>query len=287
MARKKPGLGRGLDALIPGSETKLPEDGITQIPIEIIQPNPRQPRAIFDSSELEELATSIKTHGVIQPLIVKRGSTPNQFILIAGERRVQAAKLAGLYSVPAIIRDATEQQLLELALIENVQRADLSPLEAAEAFRQLSDEFGLSQAAIAERVGKSRVTVTNTMRLLKLSSTVQNALAERRISEGHARALLALPTPQGQSAALQTIITKNLNVRQTEELIRKLSGQRPVPKPKPAPPPEIKEIESQLRANLGTKVTLNHKGEKGGSMTIHYYSEEELNSLIDRLIQKT
>ena len=169
-----------------------------------------------------------------------------------------------------------------MALIENVQRANLSPLETAEAYRLLADEFGLSHNNIADRVGKSRVSITNTMRLLNLPPSVQGALAERKISEGHARALLALPTSQAQAAALQTILEKSLSVRQTEDLVRKLSGEKPPRKSQPAPIPEVLAIEERLRASLGTRVNLKH-GRKGGSITIHYYSDEELETLIERL----
>jgi ParB family chromosome partitioning protein len=181
--------------------------------------------------------------------------------------------------VPVILREATEQERVELALIENVQRADLSPLETAEAYRQLAEVYGLPHEAIAARVGKSRVTITNTLRLLKLPVPVHRALAEELITEGHARVLLSLSSHQAQEAALDTILKNNLSVRQTEELIRKLTGQKPTSRFVPSPPPEIAEIESRLREVLGTKVTLNHR-KKGGTLVIHYYSEEELNSLI-------
>lgn len=285
--RKRPGLGKGLDALIPPTNVPIPKisadppDGVNQIPVNAIAPNPRQPRSIFDAEELSELAASIQEHGVIQPLIITPGETPGQFILIAGERRLMAAKKAGLNTVPAILRDSSEQDRLELALIENVQRADLSPLETAEAFRQLADEFNLSHGEIAKRVGKSRVSVTNTLRLLNLPPSVLEALSAEKISEGHARALLALPNAKAQAAALQTVLDKGLNVRQTEELVRKLSGEKPAQKPKPETLPEIAALEERLRSSLGTKVNLKH-GKKGGTITIHYYSNEELDGLLQR-----
>jgi ParB family chromosome partitioning protein len=276
-----------LDALLPASESALssalPTGGVTPIPVANISPNPRQPRARFDPEELAELAASIKEHGIIQPLIVARGSGQDQFILIAGERRLLAARSAGLEEVPAIIRDASEQQLVELALVENVQRADLSPLEAAEAFRQLNEEFNLSHEDIAARVGKSRTAVTNTLRLLRLPLAVQQALAANEITEGHARALLTLPTPQAQAAALERIVSAGLNVRQTEELVRRLSGQKPEPKPKKARLPEFLDLEERLRGRLGTRVTLNPR-RKGGTLVIHYYSDEELNAIIDQIL---
>ena len=293
--RKRPGLGKGLDALIPKIEEPTYQfsadatdgalDRVREIPVKNINPNPRQPRLNFDADELSELAASIQEHGIIQPLIITHDKNRDQYILIAGERRLMAAKQAGLRSVPVILRDSSEQERLELALIENVQRTDLSPLETAGAYLQLSNEFNLSHKEIAKRVGKSRVSVTNTLRLLNLPPSVLEALSTGKISEGHARALLALPSIQAQAAALKTILDKGLNVRQTEELVRKLSGEKPVQKPKPEPNPEIKELEERLRSSLGTKVNLKHGG-KGGTITIHYYSNEELDSLLLRFLDE-
>jgi ParB family chromosome partitioning protein len=223
---------------------------------------------------------------VLQPLIVTEGLENDRYVLIAGERRLLAARQAGLQRVPVLIREASEQERLELALIENVQRADLNPLEAAEAFRQLAEDFGLSHEEIAGRVAKSRAAVTNTLRLLKLVDGVQKALVDGRISEGHARALLALESPQAQSAALQTILSNDLNVRQTEALVRRLVGERPKASPKPAPPPEIIDLETRLEASLGTRVSLSQRGKKG-TISIYYYSDEELNALVDRLLGPT
>jgi len=279
---RKTGLGRGLDALIPGSDP-VPASGSRSIPVERIVPNPRQPRSRIDPKELSELAISIREYGVIQPLILTYNEETDQYVLIAGERRWRAAQQAGLEKVPAILREAGDQQRLELALIENVQRADLNALEAAEAYRQLTEEFHLSHDEIAARVGKSRSAVSNTLRLLKLPSGVQQALVDGRISEGHARALLALSTPQAQSAALRTILNHGLNVRQTEELVRKLSGQKPVQKAKSSPSPEVIALEERLRNSLGTRVSLK-RHRKGGTITIHYYSDEELDSLIDQIL---
>lgn len=281
----KAGLGRGLGALIPGNEDEQrATGGVLMVAVDSISPNPRQPRSHLAPEALAELTASIREHGVLQPLIVTPGEEEGRYILIAGERRLEAARLAGLSSVPVIVREATDQQRLELAIIENIQRADLNPLEEAEAYRQLAEDFHLSHEEIAARVGKSRVTVTNTLRLMKLPDAVKNALIEGKISEGHARALLALPTPEAQSAALRTILAQELNVRQTEELVRKMSGERPPRKTPPAPPPEITELEERLRASLGTKVILR-AGRKGGTVTIHYYSEEELEALLRRLLQ--
>ena len=281
---QKSGLGRGLGALIPGGENALSENGVVLVSVDAIAPNPRQPRTSLHPEELADLTASVREHGVLQPLIVTLGIDGGGYILIAGERRLEAARLAGLATVPVLVRQATDQQRLELAIIENVQRADLSPLEEAEAYRQLAEDFNLSHEAIAAQVGKSRVAVTNTLRLLKLPDPVKNALIEDRISEGHARALLALPTGESQSAALHTVLAKELNVRQTEELVRKLLGGTRVRKAKPVPPPDIIELEERLRSDLGTKVTLR-AGKKGGSITLYYYSNEELEVLINRLLK--
>lgn len=289
MARKG-GLGKGLDALIPGGDFQAEspalnqsQAGILQIPVENIQPNPRQPRSYFDPTELSELTDSIREHGVIQPLLVTRSETDGMYTLIAGERRLLASRQAGLETVPAVLRDASQQDLVELALIENVQRADLSPLETAEAYRHLAEEFSLPHEQIALRVGKSRTAITNTLRLLKLPPSVLQALATEEISEGHARALLALNNPQAQAAALQTILKNSLNVRQTEDLVRKLNGTRPPASPARSLPPDLNALEEKLRQGLSTKVTLT-QGRKGGTLVIHFYSNEELDALVERIL---
>jgi ParB family chromosome partitioning protein len=276
------GLGKGLDALIPaGPQTVTASPGgVTQVEVDLIQRNPRQPREKFDIEELENLAVSIREHGVIQPLIVSPGKG-GVYTLIAGERRLQAARKAGLKTVPVVIRHATDQQLLELAIIENVQRADLNPIEEAEAYQHLSKEFKLSHEAIASRVGKSRVAVTNTMRLLDASAAVKQALVDGRISEGHARALLGL-SAKAQEALLNQIINFDLSVRSAEALARKYSGQKPVAKKKSTSSAEVSDIEKRLRSSLGTKVSLKY-GKKGGTVTIFYYSDEELDSLLEKL----
>ena len=282
MSRKKPGLGKGLDALIPrGDEAQFaqPERGGLEIEIDLIKPNPRQPRTLFDPESISELAESINKHGVIQPIILSQNPETRDYILVAGERRLIAAKEAGLEKIPVVIREISDQGLVEIALIENVQRADLSPLERAGAYAQLVDDFGLSHEAIAQSVGKSRVSITNTLRLLNLPPSVQEAINNGKISEGHARALLGLATPQSQTGALQTIIKDQLSVRQTEILVRRLSAYRPTPKPKPGKPPELIDLEARLRNRLGTRVTFN-PGRVGGSITITYYSDEELDAIL-------
>jgi ParB family chromosome partitioning protein len=283
MARKRSGLGRGLEALIPGRDTDSSFDGVLHLSISDISPNPRQPRSRFDRSELVELAASIQEHGVIQPLLVTE-SEDGEYTLIAGERRLQAARLAGLETIPVIVREASPQQMLEIAIIENVQRADLNPVETAVAYKQLSDEFGLSHDEIARRVGKSRVAVSNTLRLLNVSMPVLQALVDKKITEGHARAILGLNFDSAQEQALKTILEKGYTVRQTEELVRKLNGKKAPRKPKPPQLPEIKAIEDQLRSHLGTRVNLTYKKGAGGVLSIHYFSEEELNSLVDALL---
>jgi ParB family chromosome partitioning protein len=281
--KKRSGLGKGLDALIPGSESQQPDHGITVIPTANITANPRQPRSQFSTEELNELAISIREHGVIQPVIVTQSESAGEYTLIAGERRLIAARLVELDTVPAIIREASDQDLVELALVENVQREDLGPLEAAEAFRQLSEDFELSHEEIASRVGKSRVTITNTLRLLKLPADVKESLVAGDISEGHARVLLSLPNPQAQSAVLQTILKNQLTVRQTEDLVRKLGGKKSPKRNTPVANPEIKALEERLRQHLGTRVTLRQR-QKGGTLLIHYYSDEELTTLLDLIL---
>jgi ParB family chromosome partitioning protein len=280
----KSGLGRGLGALIPGDEESLSEKGVSFVPVASITPNPRQPRTVKRPEELQELTDSIRTHGVLQPLIVTRGTNAGQYILIAGERRWSAARLAGLTEVPVLIREASDEERLELAIIENVQRADLSALEEAEAYRQLAEDFNLSHEAIAAKVGRSRVSITNTLRLLKLPDSVKNALVEDRISPGHARALLALATPEAQSAVLNTVLSLDLNVRKTEELVRKLSGEKAPASRRAAIAPEINALEESLRASLGTRVNLRATS-RGGTITIHYFSQEELDALLARLLK--
>jgi ParB family chromosome partitioning protein len=259
--------------------------GAEIVSVHSIVPNPLQPRMHMQAEDLQELSNSIREHGIIQPLIVTRDNDkPDAYTLIAGERRWRAAQLAGMEVVPVIIRHSTtNQQRLELALIENVQRADLTPLETAEAYRQLAEDFSLSHEEIATRVGKSRVAVTNTLRLLKLPTSVLESLAEGKISEGHARAILGLSSPKGQAAACQTVIKNDLNVRQTEELVRKLSGERPQMKADRSSSAEIKELEERLRDRLGTKVILR-QGKKGGTLVIHYYSNEELDSILGHIL---
>jgi ParB family chromosome partitioning protein len=277
----KRGLGRGLDALIPISETPTP--GVVQLPVATVARNPRQPRARLNPTDLEELANSIREHGVIQPLIVAETASPGRYTLIAGERRLEAAKLAGLATVPAIIREASEQQFLEVALVENIQRSDLGPLETATAYKHLAEDFGLSHEEIAAKVGKKRVTVTNTLRLLKLPQRILEALASEEITEGHARVLLALPTVQGQLNAFNAVLHHGYTVRQTEELVRRLQGQKAARPARPAKHAETEALTGRLRERLGTRVGVK-RGRKGGTITIHFYSDEELNAITEIIL---
>ncbi len=284
MSRKRYGLGRGLGALIPGSDEGS-DSGVRLVPIDAIRPNPHQPRQTLDEAALDELAASIREHGILQPLIVTQGPEPGQYTLIAGERRWRAAQRAGLERVPVLVREVTPQQQLELALIENVQRADLNPLEEAEAYRQLHEVFGLSHEDIAQRVGKSRVAVTNTLRLLQAAPEVRAALLEGRIREGHARALLALP-PAQQVEALRQVEQHQLSVRQTEALVRRMKQGAPSParaRAARAADALLQEIEQRLERHLGTKVRV-HAGRRGGRIVLYYYSDEELDALLQRLL---
>lgn len=280
---RKSGLGKGLDALIPPGEGSELGTDFQRISIDLIKPNPRQPRSSIARESIEDLAASISEHGVIQPLVVSRSESGEGYVLIAGERRLEAARLAGLSGVPVVLRQASDQERLEIALVENLQRSDLNPLEAAQGYEMLAEDFGLAHGEIAKRVGKSRTSVTNTLRLLKLSQAVRDALSEGILSEGHARALLALPSARSQAAAMQTILNSELTVRQTEALVRRLTGERPKPPAILKRPADEVAIENQLRESLGTRVTLK-RGKKGGSLVIRFYSDEELNAIIDRLL---
>lgn len=285
MARK-PGLGKGLDALIPSTPSQKQSEtrpGAVEINIKTIIPNPHQPRKEMKAEELQDLTDSIREHGIIQPLIVQPINADGVHILIAGERRFRAAQKLGLITVPVIERKVTEQEQLEIALIENVQRSDLSALDTAHAYQQLVDEFSLTQEEIAKRVGKNRVTITNTLRLLRLPEAVQAALAENLISEGHARAMLQLPSIQSQLAVLETIIRLGYSVRQTEELVRQYGGEKKQKPIKKMPSPEIQDIENQLETRIGMPVKLQHSG-KHGKLVITYYNTEDLNTLIERFL---
>jgi len=282
------GLGRGLSALIP--ESRPPDatgERLAHVAPGQIRPNPQQPRQHFDEAALRELADSILEHGLLQPLIVAAlppsASGIAEYQLIAGERRWRAAKLAQLPRVPVIVKDAAREQSLELALIENIQRADLNALEEASAYQHLHQDYGLTHEQIAQRVGKSRVAITNALRLLALPLEARRAVLEGQLSEGHARVLLSLPEEQAQLQLLRLVLAKRLSVRQTEELARRMltapaeSGER-----ESAAAIQLAALERDLQAMLGTKVSLN-RAAKGGKLTIYFYSDEELEGLIGRL----
>jgi ParB family chromosome partitioning protein len=281
--RNAPALGRGLSSLIPQRQTATA--AIVEVPLARITPNPYQPRHRIDDAVLEELAASIREHGVLQPVLVTE--TLDGYQLVAGERRVRAARLVGLERIPALVRQLADRAQLEVALVENVQRADLDPIDEALAYRQLIEEFGLTQEHVAERVGKARATVANTLRLLDLHPDVQAAIADGRLSEGHGRALGGLPV-DGQVHVVGTVIGQGLSVRQTEELVRRLREPRPTREP--ARPhrldADLERVETDLRERLGTKVSLS-RSRNGGRIVIEYYSDEELARLYERLIGGT
>ena len=276
------GLGRGLSTLIPQRTAGQPAP--TEIAIDRIRPNPHQPRRRFDEAELATLTESVRVHGILQPILVTE--TIDGYRLVAGERRLRAASAAGLERIPAVVRQLDDQTQLEVALIENLQREDLDAIEAARGFRRLIDEFGFSPELIAARVGRARSTVANTLRLLELAPSVQAAVGDRRISEGHARALGGLSVDH-QDHVLGTVIEQDLSVRQTEELVRRLREPRPAAperasKASPSGDPDLERVEEDLRRALGTKVSLA-RSRRGGRIVIEYYSDDELGRLYDRL----
>ncbi len=297
--RRRHGLGRGLGALLgrsdPHDEVESEEQidpasdgGINEVAVDEIEANPHQPRTRFEPASLVELATSIREHGVIQPVIVaERPDQPGRYWLIAGERRWRAARQAGLEVVPAVIREATSQQLLELALVENLQRDDLSPLEEATAFSVLIDQFSLTQAQVAYRVGKSRSAVANAVRLLGLPTEVQAALNDRMISAGHARALLGLESDEDKGRALDQIVARELNVRQSEELVRRWQEEPAVQETEEAPPhlqAQMRYWENRFRDRLSTKVNLDRKTDGSGRLVIHFYSDEDLETIYREIV---
>jgi ParB family transcriptional regulator, chromosome partitioning protein len=245
--------------------------------------NPHQPRTDIETSQLDQLAASVAEHGVLQPVLLME--TDGGYQLIAGERRVRAAELAGLNTVPAVIRTADEQQQLALALVENIQRAELNPLDEAQAFQQLIDEFGLTQEQVALRVGRSRPSIANTLRLLHVSEAVQEALRVGGLTEGHARALAALHDHEAQDRLLETVTRRALSVRQTEELVRaatSVGAAEPAAKQDDVVDPDLQRLEAGLRDALGTRVTLT-PSRRGGRMTITWFTEEDLTRLYDRI----
>jgi ParB family transcriptional regulator, chromosome partitioning protein len=289
--KQRKALGRGLSALLPqrpitaapqpAQEPQASGPQIASIPIADIQPNPLQPRSVFDSTRLEELSKSIETHGIIQPILVRRKGS--SYELIAGERRFRAAKLAGLAEVPAIIQDYADERILEIALIENIQREDLNPMETAQALERLHTEMNLSHEEIAGRTGKDRTTITNMIRLLRLPGEVQLLVAERRLSMGHARAILGLATPELQTQVAEKTAAQGLSVRQVERLVKKVNEPR-VPSEDPLQDPNIKAAVGELEAALGTRVRIVEKSDQRGRIEIEYYSQEELQRIYESIL---
>jgi len=301
----KPGLGKGLDALLPASDNDPAEiifnpkqpaatekteknmektgDSVVLIPIDKLKPNPNQPRKNFDEDELRELADSVAEHGIIQPIIAADAGK-GVYLIVAGERRTRAAKLAGLKEIPAIIRKYTSQKQIEISLIENIQRTDLNPIEEAAAYKNLMDFSNLSQDEVAQRVGKNRSTVTNSLRLLKLSADIQKSLEQKEISSGHARALLAVTGKKEREKLFQEIITKGLSVRDAEKRANLLNNP-PAEKKTAYRDPELDAMQEKFIGRLGTKVIIEGDYKKG-RILIDYYSMDDLERLYEILIGK-
>ncbi len=279
---KKSGLGRGLEALFPSEPVESQPPGMVQAAISGISPNPHQPRSDWKEQELADLAASIREHGLIQPLIVTKSDAG--YTLIAGERRLRAAEMAGLEKVPVIVKETTPQEMLELALIENIQREDLNAIEEALAYRQLMDEFGMTQEAVADRVGKGRSTITNLVRLLNLPEEVQQSVLDNQISGTHARELLRLPTVELQIQAKDQMVRRSLNRRAAAALVDKmLAVEKPPSAPKEPLSPEMLALQEKFVQSLGTRVNIE-KLSKGGKVVIYYYSDEELQAIYDSIV---
>lgn len=275
---KKFGLGKGLGALIP-EEEKIEDTKGNLISINLIKPNVDQPRKEFDKEKIMNLANSIKEHGIIQPLILKKQD--ESYVIVAGERRWRAAKEIGIKEIPAIVMELTDKQVLEISLIENIQREDLNPIEEAKAYKKLIDDFDLTQEELSLKIGKSRVAITNTLRLLNLDEMVQQFLIEGIITEGHGRALLALPNLNMQHEICQRIIDENLSVRDTEKVIKNLlNPQNKESKKKVETQPYLNDVKSKLENHFGTKVVINAKKNKG-KIEIEYYSNDDLQRILD------
>ena len=276
MSMVKKGLGKGLGALISNEATEE-ESGVIELRINEIEPNSGQPRKYFNDEKLVQLSESIRQHGIIQPIIVKKDN--NRYTIIAGERRWRAAKLAGLTKVPVLIKEFTNRQVMEVALIENLQREDLNPIEEADAFQNLMNEFEMTQEQIAETIGKSRPAIANSLRLLALSEDVKKYIVSGDLTSGHARTLVIIQDPQVQLTAAEYIIANKLSVRETENYIKKLF-QNKSEKKKNEDSPDFKEVEDKLKNILGTKVKLQANNNKG-KITIEYFSNDELDRLLE------
>lgn len=280
----KRGLGRGLQALLPSSpDENFDHEKVVELKVQDIRVNKNQPRHTFDEEKLQELALSIKEHGVVQPIIV-RPAEQGKYELVAGERRWRACRIIGQEKIPAIIKNLSEKETSEIALIENIQREDLNPIEEAGAYKILMEEYGLTQEELSRRVGKSRPFIANAVRLLSLPEQVRNMVAQGTISAGHARALLTLPRQKQQEEVAKRIAQKGMSVRQTEKAIRDILREREgAKKITKKEDPVLKEIEERLKNRLSTKVKINH-GEKRGTIEIEYYGEEDLQRLLEALL---
>jgi ParB family chromosome partitioning protein len=285
-SQPRPALGRGLGSLIPKTNAGA---GVETVDVDLIVPNPHQPRSHFDQSALQELADSIREHGVLQPVIVTEVRSdlgPATYQLVAGERRLQAARIAGVTRMPVIVKEAADRQLLELALVENLQREDLNPLEEAAAFKRLADDFEMTQEQIARRVGRSRTAVANTLRLLALEDDIRASLQSGQISEGHARALLSIDNAQVRLDAWRRIVGGGLTVREAEEIARALKATagsaRTAAKAKRRVDPHVRAIEDNLRHAIGSPVSVA-RGRKGGRIVIRFHSDDELEGIIARI----
>lgn len=279
---EKKALGKGLDALLPdrGAKRAAGDEGAL-VPLQQILPNPYQPRTDFPEEDLNELAESVRQNGLLQPLLVRRKGD-GRFELIAGERRLRAARLAGLQSVPVTVRNCTDQQAMEFALVENLQRKDLNPVETAQAYHRLLREFGLTQEALAERIGKDRSSVANMVRLIHLPSEIHDDLKAGRLSTGHAKVLLALADPAEQVRLARRIVDESLSVRQAEQWVARASRGKKVRR-KAGRTAAYPDLEQRLQRRLGTRVTVT-TGRRGGAVAIHYYTPGELDRIVELLL---
>jgi ParB family chromosome partitioning protein len=287
-------LGKGLSALLPpkrgaaapaAASVATAASGFQYVPIDAIEPNPLQPRSVFEPERLSELAQSIRENGIIQPIVVRRHH--DHYQLVAGERRWRAARIANLTEVPVVVQEFADDRLMEITLIENIQREDLNPIEVAHAFDRLNKDFGLSHEQIAQRTGKDRTTITNLLRLLKLPGDVQLLLAEHRISMGHARALLGLPAPDLQINVAQRIAAEGLSVRQVERLVQKMIEPRePKTSEEVAEDPNVKAAVLELERVLGTRVRIVARTEQRGRIEIEYYSQEDLSRIYETIVSQ-
>ncbi|MDI9514288.1 MAG: ParB/RepB/Spo0J family partition protein [Bacillota bacterium] len=277
------GLGRGLDALISSANTlDNPRESVFEVKINDVEPNAGQPRKVFDQERLQALAESIKEHGVVQPIIVKQEGS--RYVIVAGERRWRASKLAGLKTIPVVVKDLSSRQVMEIALIENLQREDLNPIEEAEAYKKLMDDYNMTQEDVSKLVGKSRASIANSVRLLTLVKEIQDMLVDGRLTSGHARTLVSVDDQKKQKELADLIINKGLNVREAEKLAAQEGKNPSVKKPRPKPEDfEMTHLVEDLRTIFGTKIDLHRRKDKG-RIVIEYYSKDEFDRIIDMLL---